>query len=106
MKILLLGANGQLGRSFVQDGGLAARGELVVATREGTLWNGERAEATDLASPGLDALLDRVQPDLIINAAAYTAVATALRGQPVVPGGEGRCALPDRRDRRPPRVDH
>lgn len=74
MKILLLGANGQLGRSFVEDGGLAARGELVVATRDGTLWNGERAEVADLAGPGLPALLDRVRPDVIVNAAAYTAV--------------------------------
>jgi len=74
MKILLLGANGQLGRSFVEDGGLAARGELLVATRDGTLWDGERAEAVDLAAPGVDALLDRLRPDVIVNAAAYTAV--------------------------------
>ena len=74
MKILLLGANGQLGRSFVEDGGLAARGELVVASRDGTLWDGERAEAADLSRPGLDRLLDRLAPDLIVNAAAYTAV--------------------------------
>jgi dTDP-4-dehydrorhamnose reductase len=74
MKILLLGANGQLGRSFVDDGGLAARGELVVATRDGTLWNGERAEAADLSRPGLGHLLDRLVPDVIVNTAAYTAV--------------------------------
>jgi dTDP-4-dehydrorhamnose reductase len=74
MKILLLGANGQLGRSFVEEGGLAARGELVVATREGTLWDGERAEVADLSQPGLDRLLDRMAPDVIVNAAAYTAV--------------------------------
>jgi dTDP-4-dehydrorhamnose reductase len=74
MKILLLGANGQLGRSFVEDGGLAARDELVVATRDGTLWDGERAEAADLSQPGLDRLLDRLAPDVIVNAAAYTAV--------------------------------
>ncbi|MEI7037512.1 dTDP-4-dehydrorhamnose reductase [Fulvimonas yonginensis] len=74
MKILLLGANGQLGRSFAEDEGLAARGELVAATRDGTLWNGERAETADLAEPGLDALLDRVSPDVIVNTAAYTAV--------------------------------
>lgn len=74
MKILLLGANGQLGRTFVEEGGLAARGELVVATRDGTLWNGERAEVADLSLPGLDHLLDRLAPDVIVNTAAYTAV--------------------------------
>ncbi len=76
MKILLLGANGQLGRTFVQDGELAARGDLVVATRDGTLSDDEhRCEVANLAEPAtLIALLDRVTPDVIINAAAYTAV--------------------------------
>ena len=74
MKTLLLGANGQLGRSFVEDGGLAARGQLAVATRDGTLWDGARAEVADLAAPGLGVLLDRLQPDVVVNAAAYTAV--------------------------------
>lgn len=74
MKLLLLGANGQLGRSFVDDGGLATRGDLVAATRDGWLWNGERAQAADLGTPGLLALLERERPDVIINAAAYTAV--------------------------------
>jgi dTDP-4-dehydrorhamnose reductase len=73
MKILLLGANGQLGRSFMEDGGLAARGELVPATRDGVLWNGERGEIGDL-SASLGPLLDRVRPDVIVNTAAYTAV--------------------------------
>jgi len=79
MKILLLGANGQLGRSFVEDGGLAARGTLVPATRDGALWNGARGEVADLAEPGLSGLLDRVNPDVIVNAAAYTAVDRAER---------------------------
>jgi dTDP-4-dehydrorhamnose reductase len=73
VKILLLGANGQLGRSFLEDGGRAARGELVPATRDGVLWNGERGEIGDL-SASLTPLLDRVRPDLIVNTAAYTAV--------------------------------
>jgi dTDP-4-dehydrorhamnose reductase len=73
MKILLLGANGQLGRSFMEDGGLAARGELVPATRDGVLWNGGHGEIGDL-STSLAPLLDRVRPDVIVNTAAYTAV--------------------------------
>jgi dTDP-4-dehydrorhamnose reductase len=74
MKILLLGANGQLGRSFIEDGGLATRGNLVATTRDGTLWNGGQAEVADLATTRLDGLLERLQPDVIVNAAAYTAV--------------------------------
>lgn len=74
MKILLLGANGQLGRSFMEDGGLAARGELVAATRDGVLWNGGRGEVADLSGADLPRLLDRIRPDVIVNAAAYTAV--------------------------------
>ncbi len=75
MRFLLLGGNGQLGRSFVAQRGLAARGELVVATRDGYLFDGRSAEAADLAAPdSLPALLDRIRPDVIINTAAYTAV--------------------------------
>ena len=75
MKILLLGANGQLGRSFVEDGGLAARGELVAASRDGQRFDGACIELADLAAPAsLPTLLDHLQPDVIVNAAAYTAV--------------------------------
>lgn len=75
MKILLLGANGQLGRTFLDHGGLAARGELVAASRDGVLAQGSQGEAADLSIPeSLHALLDRVRPDAIVNAAAYTAV--------------------------------
>ena len=75
MRILLLGANGQLGQSFRHQGGLAARGELIAASRDGTLTGGGRGEAADLSKPDtLLALLDRVRPDIIINAAAYTSV--------------------------------
>ena len=75
MKTLLLGANGQLGRSFVADGRLAALGELVEASRDGTRFDGKPIETADLANPGqLLPLLDRVAPDLIVNTAAYTAV--------------------------------
>ena len=75
MKILLLGANGQLGRTFLDHGGLTARGELTVATRDGALTPGGHGETANLSIPeSLPALLDRVRPDVIVNAAAYTAV--------------------------------
>jgi dTDP-4-dehydrorhamnose reductase len=75
VRILLLGANGQLGRTFLEHAGLSARGEVVAASRDGVLTTGGHGEIADLAEPtSLPALLDRVQPDVIINAAAYTAV--------------------------------
>lgn len=78
MKTLLLGANGQLGQAFRHHDGLASRGELVAGTRDGTLLgssghaHGIVADLSDLTA--LAALLDQVQPDIIVNAAAYTAV--------------------------------
>jgi dTDP-4-dehydrorhamnose reductase len=100
VRILLLGANGQLGRTFLDHGGLAARGELTVATRDGALTHGGHGETADLSIPeSLPALLDRVQPDVIVNAAAYTAVdraeqeealATRVNGEAV--GALGRWA--------------
>jgi len=82
VKILLLGANGQLGRSFVDEGQLTARDELVVASRDGVLTQGGRGEIADLSAPTtLTALLDRVQPEVIINTAAYTAVDRAEQEQ-------------------------
>ncbi|GAA0263959.1 dTDP-4-dehydrorhamnose reductase [Rhodanobacter caeni] len=75
MRTLLLGANGQLGRTFLDQGELAARGELLAASRDGVLVDGSRGEVADLSVPeSLPALLDRVQPDVIVNTAAYTAV--------------------------------
>jgi dTDP-4-dehydrorhamnose reductase len=82
VKILLLGANGQLGSSFVDEGELTARGELVVASRDGVLTQGGRGQIADLSAPDtLTALLDRVQPEVIINTAAYTAVDRAEQEQ-------------------------
>lgn len=75
MNILLLGANGQLGRSFLEHGGLATRGKLFTATRDGHRFDGASADTADLSQPDtLLPLLDRRQPRLIVNAAAYTAV--------------------------------
>lgn len=75
MKIVLLGANGQLGRTFLRECGLANLGTLIPVSRGGNLVDGGRGEAGDLVSPaGIRGLLDRTQPDIVVNAAAYTAV--------------------------------
>ena len=75
MNILLLGANGQLGRSFLEQGGLAARGQLIATSRDGRRFDGGPAEIADLSQPEtLPSLLDRWRPSLIVNTAAYTAV--------------------------------
>ncbi|HTV84694.1 MAG TPA: dTDP-4-dehydrorhamnose reductase [Dyella sp.] len=102
MNILLLGANGQLGRSFVEDGGLARRGSLIAATRDGTRFDGGPAETADLSQPqSLKPLLDRHRPGLIVNTAAYTgvdraeneeALATRVNGEAVGVLGEWAAA--------------
>jgi dTDP-4-dehydrorhamnose reductase len=84
LKILLLGANGQLGRTFLSDGGLASRGLVIAATRDGALVDGGQGAIADLSSPPtLKALLDSEQPDVVINAAAYTAVDRAEQEEAV-----------------------
>jgi dTDP-4-dehydrorhamnose reductase len=75
MNILLLGANGQLGRSFVEQGGLASRGQLIAASRDGRRFDYGPAEIADLSQPHtLRSLLDRLRPGVIVNTAAYTTV--------------------------------
>ncbi|WP_426270870.1 dTDP-4-dehydrorhamnose reductase [Dyella kyungheensis] len=75
MNILLLGANGQLGRSFVEQGPLAELGSLTCASRDGRRFDGANIEVANFAQPdSLRALLDRIEPQIIINTAAYTAV--------------------------------
>lgn len=64
MKILLAGANGQLGRC-VQD---------VFAVTDHTLVPFDRASLNIADAITVDALVGQHQPDVIINAAAYTAV--------------------------------
>lgn len=72
MKILLLGANGQVGHELIRS--LHPIGEIVATTRSGVL-DGEVCEIADFDQPdSLPALIDRVSPDIIVNAAAYTAV--------------------------------
>lgn len=84
MSTLLLGANGQLGQSLLEHGGLAAHGPLIAASRDGVLLNGRKGEIADLATAStLSALLDRVKPQVIVNAAAYTAVDRAEQEEPL-----------------------
>ena len=86
MRILLIGANGQVGDALRAS--LRPLGEVVCATRDGRLAaDGSRCEVADLDAPGeLADLLQRVRPDVVANAAAYTAVdraeAEALRAIP------------------------
>ncbi|MGN6478589.1 dTDP-4-dehydrorhamnose reductase [Luteibacter sp.] len=74
MRILLLGAAGQLGQTFLSDGRLAARGKLIAASRDGSV-PGVPSVAVNLADAGaIRDVLDAERPNLIVNAAAYTAV--------------------------------
>jgi len=71
--VLLFGGNGQLGQELQRA--LAPLGTLVATTRSGTLPDGSACETADFNQPeSLAALLDRVRPELVVNAAAYTAV--------------------------------
>jgi len=68
MKILLLGKNGQVGWELQRS--LAPLGQLVALDREGK--NGLCGDLTDLKR--LHLTIEKVRPDVIVNAAAYTAV--------------------------------
>ncbi|WP_312959987.1 dTDP-4-dehydrorhamnose reductase [Stutzerimonas nitrititolerans] len=68
MKILLLGKNGQVGWELQRS--LAPLGRLVALDREGE--NGLCGDLADLN--GLRLTIESVRPDVIVNAAAYTAV--------------------------------
>jgi dTDP-4-dehydrorhamnose reductase len=71
--VLLFGGNGQLGQELQRA--LAPLGTLVATTRSGTLPDGSACETADFNPPeSLAALLDRVRPEVVVNAAAYTAV--------------------------------
>ncbi|KVP97586.1 dTDP-4-dehydrorhamnose reductase [Burkholderia ubonensis] len=63
MKVLVTGANGQVGWELVRA--LQPLGEVVAATRQ----------VVDFGDPaGVGAYVDAIAPDLVVNAAAYTAV--------------------------------
>lgn len=92
MRLLLLGANGQVGHAL--RSALAPLGDVLCATRGGTLGDGTPAERADLDDPAsLPRLLARLAPDIVVNAAAYTAVdraeqepAIAFRANAEAPG--------------------
>ncbi|QNN46119.1 dTDP-4-dehydrorhamnose reductase [Thermomonas brevis] len=69
MKLLVLGGNGQVGRELRRS--LPALGEVVVATRDGA----EADAVADFDAPeSLADLVHRIAPDVVVNAAAHTAV--------------------------------
>ena len=73
MKLLLLGANGQVG--FELRRSLAPLGEVVAATRDGRLVDGGSCEVADFGHPeSLAPLVERIAPDVVVNATAWTAV--------------------------------
>ena len=72
MRILLLGANGQVGHALRTR--LAPLGEVITTTRQGLL-DGVAGEQADFDQPAsLPGLIERIAPDVVVNAAAYTAV--------------------------------
>lgn len=102
MTVLLFGGNGQVGHELRRS--LSALGDVVVTTRSGELPDGARCEAADFDRPdSLAALVERVAPAIVVNAAAYTAVDkaeddvdAAFRTNAEAPGVLARaCALRD-----------
>ena len=102
MTVLLFGGNGQVGHELRRS--LRALGDVVVTTRSGQLPEGARCEVADFDRPDtLAALVERVAPAIVVNAAAYTAVDkaeddvdAAFRTNAEAPGVLARaCALRD-----------
>jgi dTDP-4-dehydrorhamnose reductase len=67
MKILLLGKNGQVGWELQRS--LAPLGQLIALDRHSSQYCGDLSRLDDLAET-----VRAIQPDVIVNAAAYTAV--------------------------------
>lgn len=73
MMLLVFGGNGQVGLELLRA--LAPLGPVVATTRSGKLADGSDCQVADFDAPeSLPALLDRLQPSVVVNAAAYTAV--------------------------------
>ena len=99
MRVLLFGANGQVGHELRRA--LAPLGEVICATRSGTLADGTACQAADFDAPQtLAPLVAELAPDVVVNAAAYTAVdraeserEAAFRANAQAPGElAGACA--------------
>lgn len=67
LRLLLLGSDGQLGKRLRQP--MGALGELACSSRQGGQFPCDLTDASAVRR-----MLDAAQPDLIVNAAAYTAV--------------------------------
>lgn len=92
MRLLLIGSDGQLGKRLQTS--LASLGELTCSSRRGGRFP---CDVADVAA--VRRTLDAAQPDLIINAAAYTAVdhaetegAAAAAVNTILPGILGEWA--------------
>jgi len=73
MKLLVLGGNGQVGYELLRA--LAPLGQVMATTRSGMLEDGTPCELADFDQPHtLTALVERTAPDVVVNAAAWTAV--------------------------------
>lgn len=82
MRILLLGANGQVGHALRRS--LAPLGEVIATTRNGSLDDGAPCEALDLQDgAAIASIVGSVHPEVVVNAAAYTAVDRAEDDAPV-----------------------
>lgn len=72
-KVVIFGANGQLGRTLVET--LKPQATLVPVTRSGMLFDNSRCGSADFQdTQSICTLLDQERPTKVINAAAYTAV--------------------------------
>lgn len=102
MTILVFGGNGQLGQELLQT--LVPEERVVATTRSGMLPDGTPCERADFEHPEtLVAVLERLRPSWVLNAAAYTNVDraedepdVARRINEIAPGVIARwCALAD-----------
>ena len=80
MKILLTGANGQVGYELWRT--LQYLGEVIPTTRKGIEIDGMQTLSLNLADAAdIEKKINAIQPDIICNAAAYTAVDKAETNQ-------------------------